>query len=243
MLIGQVASALYLVLAIHILNNCACRIMRRQIQKRQMNSAIVVIADGETEKWYIEKVKEYYKPDVLRKIKIQPDLVQKKKVAELFSEAEDKVNEGYSLVVLIVDFDEIGKKNNELNKFKELYNKYLDAKSGTARVSPKTRWMRQLVVIVNSPCIEYWYLLHFKNTTKYYANFDSMKPDLTAFKDFKEYKKKEDYYKKRPDIFCRLGAEQGLAKARANASAFDLNKCMEAGFSEMFRLFDEFDKI
>ena len=93
--------------------------MARIIKPRKSNFTVVVIIDGEDEKWYLEKVKEHYRPDILRKIKVEPALAQKKKVAELFVEAEKQVKAGSSKVVLIVDFDDIGKSDKELSEFKK----------------------------------------------------------------------------------------------------------------------------
>lgn len=88
--------------------------MARIIKPRKSNFSVVIIVDGKDEKWYLEKVKENYHPDILRKTSLEPKLAQKKKVAELFKEAKDKVDNGFSKAILIIDFDELGKDNKEL---------------------------------------------------------------------------------------------------------------------------------
>lgn len=217
--------------------------MARIIKPRKSNFSVVIIVDGKDEKWYLEKVRENYKPDTLRKTSLEPKLAQKKKVAELFEEAKDKVVNGFSKAILIIDFDELGQDNKELGKFKELFFIYQNVHEGIKKVSKKHQWMKQLMLIVNSPCIEFWYLLHFYKTQKYYPNFDSLKKDLTSIKELSEYRKSEAYYNKLPDIYTRLGGDVGLEKARHNAVAFDIEECKNKGFSEMNKLFDFFDKI
>lgn len=217
--------------------------MARTIKPRKSRISIVVIADGEDEKWYLEKVREYYHPDILRRISIKPDLVQKKKVTQLFEEAENKVKEGVSYVLLIIDFDELLKNNSELEKFKNLYGKYLDVTSAPVKKNKKYAWMERLKVIVNNPCLEYWYLLHFRKTNKFYPNFLSLKPDLTAIPNLRDYDKNENYYKRTPDIYMRLGGEEKLICARRNATPFQLHQCQNTGGSEMNLLFDFFDEV
>lgn len=217
--------------------------MARKITSRKSNPSIVVIVDGKDEKWYIEKVKGHYKPkykpDVLRQLKIVPELAQKKKIAQLFTDAEDKLRKGYTQVILIVDFDDVGKDKKELEEFKKFYKAYVDVNKGEVR--RKYLWMEKLTLIINSPCVEYWYMLHFRKTTKYYPDYAQLKHDLKKINELQDYDKDEDYYNKNPDIYRRLGGDAGLKEARKNATCFELSQCKNKGFSEMNKLFDFFD--
>ena len=51
--------------------------MSRQTKQRKFDNSIAVIADGKTEKWYLEKVKIHYPCEVLKTIRIEPQLPQK----------------------------------------------------------------------------------------------------------------------------------------------------------------------
>lgn len=217
--------------------------MARNVTPRKSNPSAVVIVDGKDEKWYIQKVKEHYKPNVLRQVKIVPELAQKKKVAELFADAESKLAKGYTHAILIVDFDDVGKDKKEFEIFKRFYNAYAAVNAQGGKVGKKYLWMEKLVLIINSPCIEYWYILHFRKTTKYFPNYEQMKPFLRQIPELQDYDKDEDYYNRHPDIYMRLGGDNGLKKARANAVDFDLNLCEYNGCSEMNKLFDFFDKF
>lgn len=97
--------------------------------------------------------------------------------------------------------------------------------------------------MINNPCLEYWYLLHFRKTNKFYDAFEpELKADLRKIACMENYEKSESFYNQSPDIYHRLGAEEGIATARKNSSPFDLTTCRSNGCSEMHRLFDLLDR-
>lgn len=215
----------------------------RQTKKIQTKFSLAVIADGETEKWYLEKVKQHYASNRLKRIKVVPELPQKKKVKELFDFAKEKLSSEYSYTILIIDLDEILKDSREFEAFRTMYEKYMQVKEG--KISPRQKatygWMTKLLIVVNSPCLEYWYLLHFDKIQKFYNDYASLLPDLKRKKSFENYDKGKDFYNQNPDIYIRLG-EAGLKAARKNAVPFELERAKEAGFSEMYKIFDYFDE-
>lgn len=217
--------------------------MPRIINKRSLKSAVVIIADGQNEQWYLAKVKEYYPNDTLRHTKLKPEMSQLKKSKDLFAAAKEKVEEGYTHVVIIIDLDTIRKDKQDLTSFKELYLRYLNVKAGIGRKSDK--WMTHVLAIVNNPCLEYWYLVHFKQTDKFFPDYDSVKKALIKKPLMEQYCKSESYYYSSPDIFKRLGGLDGLSGARANSDMhiFNIAECHNKGVSEMRLLFDFFDKL
>ncbi len=97
--------------------------------------------------------------------------------------------------------------------------------------------------MINNPCLEYWYLLHFRKTNKFYDAFEpELKADLRKIACMENNEKSESFYNQSPDIYHRLGAEEGIATARKNSSPFDLTACRSNGCSEMHRLFDFLDR-
>ncbi len=211
---------------------------RRESKKRKLNSSIAILVDGQTEKWYIEQVKRYYNPAKLRNVSVKPDLPSSKKVEQLFETAKEKLAKEYAKVLLVIDLDEIVKYPEELAVFKTYYTHYIAAINGCA--PQDYQWMEKLKVIVNNPCLEYWYLLHFRKTTKYYPRYEpELKRDLQKCTEMKDYEKTHDYYTKRPEIYVRLA--DNLAVARINAQKFCTDECLEKGCSEMNQLFDWVD--
>ncbi len=215
--------------------------MARQLKRIGFVNTLAVIVDGKDEKWYLEKVKKHYPCDKLREIRIEPNLPQEKGVKDLFELAKEKVEQNYGMVMLFLDFDDIMASKDEMRTFKDLYSKWLEATANPTRKS-KYSWMAKMRVIVNNPCLEYWYLLHFKKTTKFYERYEPhLKQELRKQPGMQQYEKKEDYYNRLPDIYQRLTEHGSLEAARKNAEDFDLNTYMQRGTSEIFKLFDYFD--
>lgn len=230
--------------------------MGRIINKRKApKRAVVVIVDGQDEQMYLEQAKCYYcssKPE-LRSIKVKPELPEKKKkkkVNELFDFAKKKLQEEYTDVILILDFDGPLNSQNEFEQFKKYYEKYKLVKENKLPTKDKRgyKWMENITLIINSPCLEYWYLLHFapSNITKFYQTYKpELENDVKKLPNFKNYDKNEDFYQKNPDIFTRLGGIDNLTNARKfkENQRFELNTCKTRGVSEMAQLFDFFDNL
>lgn len=217
--------------------------MARERKLRKPKESIAIIVDGKDEKWYVGKVKSHYPCDTLKTIKIKPELPERKKIKELFDFARNKLNEGYTYVVLILDLDEPLKDLREFIRFQELYKKYLLARDNklVGRQEYSWGWMKKMLVIINNPCLEYWYLLHYHKTTKFFSDFSALYQELRRIPDFSKYEKCEAFYNNHPDIYERL--EKRLKNARKNAVLFDLNTCKNQGGSEMNLMFEYFDKL
>lgn len=208
--------------------------MRKQSRPQSLRQSIVIIADGIDEKLYVEHIKRIYPSQSLSKAAIKPELPQKKKVKELFDLAKQRIEEGNSHVILILDLDEALSKQQEYSHFVNFYNR---AQAINKRASDK--WMNSLTVIVNSPCLEYWHLLHFVKTRKFYHSFAQLLPDLR--RHLPDYCKSEVYYTGANHICQKLGGLNGLKRACNNAFPFNLANCRQEGCSEMYKLFDYFD--
>lgn len=174
----------------------------RQSKKRNLKNAIAVIVDGKDEKWYIEKVKEHYPCKSLKSMGIKPELPEKKKVDDIFAYTKGKVEEEYSQVILILDMDTILRNDSEFRKFKLYYERYTAAKNNQLKGKQKSSygWMEKLLLIVNTPCLEFWYLLHHKRTKRFYDDFNALEPELRKCEGMENYEKSEAYYKRNPDI-------------------------------------------
>ena len=230
--------------------------MGRTINKRKASKrAVVVIVDGQDEKIYLEQVKCYYcssKPE-LRSIKITPELPEKKKkknIKELFDYLNKKLQEEYTDVILMLDFDGPLNSQNEFEQFKKYYGKYKLVKENKLPTKDIRgyKWMENIKLIINSPCLEYWFLLHFapSNITKFYQTYKpELEKDVKKLPNFKDYDKSEDFYQKNPDIFTRLGGMPNLTNARKfkDYQKFELSSCKTRGVSEMAELFDFFDEL
>ncbi len=219
--------------------------MARTIKKQKGRESIALVVDGKDEKWYVAKAKEHYPCAALKTVRIKPELPERKKVQELFDFAKAKLDEEYTFVILIIDLDEPLKNAKELSTFNDLYQKYILAKQDqlSGRRKANYGWMQNILLIVNNPCLEYWYLLHYNKTNKFYPDFAALRPDLKRIPDLSNYEKSEEYYNNPPDIYERLNKNGGLKTARQNAVPFAPNTCKSHGCSEMNKIFDYFDTM
>ena len=132
----------------------------------------------------------------------------------------------------------------EFERFRVYYEKFLKSTQGTLtpREKAKYGWMNSLVLIVNTPCLEFWYLLHFSKTHKFFPDFSAMEATLRKQPGLEGYDKSEGYYKKSPNIYDRLGGEEGIRMARNHAIPFSLEEAKSKGISEMNKFFEIFEK-
>ena len=179
--------------------------------KRKTNPAFAIVADGETEIWYLQMMKKYElenkqeeqdKQDKQQiRLTIKPELPKKKRIEDLCELVCKLAQEEYDKVFWIVDLDQIKKEQREatggkkdpMRTFIECREKVLHGKKYAKRVR----------VIVNNPCLEFWFLLHFIYTAKAYKDYKEMEEDFK--KHMKDYDKNEDYYKaENNDIYSKL---------------------------------------
>lgn len=188
--------------------------------------SFAVVVDGETEKWYLEMLKQN-EPDVL--FNITPKILQKKNINQQYELVTDLSEEEYDKVFWIVDLDVLLKEEREKKNSTSSLQKFL---SYWQQLSNQDK----VVVIVNNPCLEYWFLLHFQKTNKVFTACTDAEKQVSQH--LKDYEKTEKFFKKsNNDIYKQL--KPHLQKAINNATAlgsFDTHNHSEA-MCEMFLLF------
>lgn len=166
--------------------------------KRKTNPAFAIVADGETEIWYLQMMKQNERQV---RLTIKPELPKKKRIEDQ-CELICKLAQGeYDKVFWIVDLDQITKEQREatggkkdpMRTFIECREKVLHGKKYAKRVR----------VIVNNPCLEFWFLLHYTHTDKSFGGYEELAKALK--KHMKDYNKSEGYFKqKNNDIYLKL---------------------------------------
>jgi hypothetical protein len=186
------------------------------------------IVDGECEYWYIQMLKRNERSIG---VDLKPEIPQKKKLIDLFHKAIELSND-YDKVFWIVDFDTLIKETRvskkgaktAIQEFKEYKNEIY-------------RNYKNITVIVNNPCLEYWILLHYETTSKYYEACEGVTKQLKKY--ISEYKKTQSFYTRQDnDIYLRL--KPLLSKAISNAEKlgeFDFES-LNTGMSEMQLFFN-----
>ena len=202
--------------------------MARNKQKRKSKKTFSIIVDGETEVWYFQMMKKH---ENLPRTDIKPELPKKKKLSEQFQSVIQN-SCIYDNVIWILDFDTIIKESAETKKGEkptiQLFKEYLD----------KLKSYSNIEVLVNTPCLEFWFLLHFKETSKYFSQCESSEKELK--KDYlKKYEKTEKFFKKRDnDIYLMFKPNQKTAiKNSKKLGSFNINN-PKKGISEMYRVLE-----
>ena len=180
--------------------------------------SFAVVVDGETEYWYLEMFKRN-EPNI--PFKIRPQILQKKNIDQQYKLVTELSEEEYDKVFWIVDLDVLLKEEREKNNSTSSLQKFLNYYKNLSK-------QKKIVVIVNNPCLEYWFLLHFQMTDKVFTA--STNAEKQVSQHLKGYEKTEKFFKKsNNDIYKQL--KPHLQKAINNATAlgsFDTHNHSEA---------------
>tara|TARA_Y100000588_G_scaffold182962_1_gene196725 strand:+ start:5811 stop:6449 length:639 start_codon:yes stop_codon:yes gene_type:complete len=183
---------------------------RSKIKLKGSNTFAFVV-DGDTEVWYLQMLKRNERQ---LKINIEPKLPSKKSISEQFNTVVD-LAQNYTKVFWIVDYDVISKETREAKKGVETSEQLF------IRLKEKAEKIENVVVIVNNPCIEFWFLLHFEKTTKLFTDCNSAEKQLK--KHITDYEKTRKYFTKQDnDIYLKL--KDYLSTARENSKKLKFNK-------------------
>lgn len=195
---------------------------------RKPEKVFAFVVDGECEYWYLQLLKRHEKEI---RIGIEPKIPQRKTIPELYKKAVDLAKE-YTHVFWIVDFDVILKESRETKKgkkspliqFKDYYN-IIQQKH------------KNITIIINNPCLEYWYLLHYKKTSKHYNTYKELESELK--KHIPDYDKSQQFYmKNNNDIYLRLKSLLSTAVTHAKLiEEFDFNN--PSGTAQMHLFYEE----
>ena len=159
------------------------------------NPSFAVVVDGETEVWYLQMLK---RNERAIRVSIKPEIPNKKSVEEQYSLVCDLSNKEFTKVFWLIDLDTVVKEENEASKGKESPIKAFDKlRTDLSKNYPN------VVVVVNNPCLEFWFLLHFEKTSKYFNTCKSAESQLK--KHIKNYEKTQKFFtKQNDDIYLKL---------------------------------------
>lgn len=205
---------------------------RNNVDKRKGagNKKYCVIVDGETEIWYFQMMKQH---ETLHKVDVTPELPKKKKLREQYHIVIAKSND-YDHVYWMLDFDVILKESKETPKGQT--NKIVELEGYCKQLKEYDN----ITVLINNPCLEYWYLLHLNSTSKFFDHYDNgLEKELQKNTLLKDYEKTEGFYKKKNnDIYKKLKPYQNTAKVNAEKLGnFDFENCHNAK-AEIYKFFE-----
>lgn len=188
-----------------------------------------VVVDGETEFWYVQMMKRNEKQI---KVDIKPEIPQKKKLPDQYSKVIE-LSKSYDKVFWIVDLDTILHDSLSAPKGKKnALDTFLQYKAAIEKN------YKHINVVINQPCLEFWFLTHFEAAAPLFSNCDEA--SLKLKKHLNDYEKTEKYFTKQDkDIYQKL--KPLLPGAISNAKrlpAFDRDD-PNRGLSEMYTLFED----
>ncbi len=191
----------------------------------------VVVVEGECEFWYVQMLKRNERSIP---VDLEPKIPHKKCLSEQY-EMVIGLSMDYDKVFWLIDFDLIiresrtaAKQNKTpLQEFREYYQ----------RIAKK---YNNIQIIINNPCLEFWFLLHFEYTSKYFERCDQVIRYMKKYSQISDYQKNRKYYTKQGnDIYLKL--KPYLMQAKNNAARLE-PLCFDNyhfGISQMHRLFGE----
>lgn len=196
-------------------------------QRGQGKKSFYILIDGETEQWYLQQLKQ---KENLRSITIKPDLLKKKAQVDQY-EAVMEASRHYDQSIWIVDFDTILKEEREFGGSGKsplvLFNEYYRELTAIENVE----------VLVNTPCLEYWYLLHIQNTGRFYQSYNDLEGYLNAV-PIQGYRKTRRYYTSGIGIYAKLKPSLNEAYQRAKALGKYDPENPRTAKAEIYRLFE-----
>ncbi len=98
---------------------------------------------------------------------------------------------------------------------------------------------KNVIVVINQPCLEFWFLMHFEETAQHFTNCDEAGEKLK--KHLPEYAKTGKIFTKQDnDIYLRLKPNLKTAITNSKKVVFDKEN-LNKGISEMYKLFDSIE--
>lgn len=183
--------------------------------------------DGETEVWYLQLLREH---ESIKNTTIRPEIPREKELSEQYELVKDNAKD-YFKVIWLIDLDTLLKEDREAqigkkSKIVEL-NEY----------SLELRKLENVHVLINTPCLEFWHLLHFKDTGKYYSDCKSVIRVLKK-NGLSDYEKSQEYYKKKNnDIYLKLKPNKATAMANAEKLGNFSAENPHTAKAEIYRIF------
>lgn len=131
------------------------------------------------------------------RINIMPKLPNKRSLDMQLKEVRELAEE-HLHVFWIIDLDQVIKEQGDWNNGVGISP--MDCLINYRREAED---IENVSVIINNPCLEFWFLLHYKKTSKRYTMCDDAGRDLKKY--MKDYSKSEKFYKRRHnDIYTML---------------------------------------
>ncbi len=203
---------------------------RNRKQRGSGKKIYSIIVDGETEIWYFQMMKQF--ESLPTKVDIKPELSKKKALKGQYEMVIENLQKGYDKVIWVLDFDTIVKESKDTKKGQK--SKVQEFREYVEKLEKR----QNVHVLINNPCLEFWYLLHFEPTSKYYSKCEDVGKALKK-KYLTDYQKSQKHYKKRNnDIYTKLKPHQKTAILNAQKLGNFSFEDPESAKAEIYKIFE-----
>lgn len=167
----------------------------KRLVRKAGSVVFAVVVEGETEAWYLNMLKRNEREI---RIAIKPEIPSKKSLAQQYKLVCELSGKEFTKVFWLIDLDSVIKEANETPKGKQSPIKtFQEFRADLMKNYPN------VVVIVNNPCLEFWFLLHFERTSKYFDTCSGAAAQLKKY--LRNYEKTQKFFtKENDDIYLKL---------------------------------------
>jgi len=191
--------------------------MARKIKERKINNpSITIIGEGATERFYFTHLKRLNG----YKYTCKPRNFTEQTFDEMQKQIE-RVLADNGIAVCVFDADVTRTRPAEKAKFEDMRRKYAD---------------NPVVILCDSmPSIEFWFLLHYLNTNRYFATSDDVIDVLHRY--MPNFSKHQSFLSKEAWV-SELLADNRLDKAIANANIVGMEGESYSRLPKLFEIVD-----
>ena len=188
----------------------------RKLQEPKYNS-YAILGEGDTERYYVKVLRERLGRNCKIRLIYIPELTTNLSLKEQYKRLTELLSEGeYDKIFWILDADRYIHDKKLVN----LIEFIIKAEK------------KNIVVIVNNPCIEFWFLLHYQQTTRFERKCENILY-LLQKKYLPEYRK--GYGKGLLKLYEYLS--DAIVHAKHGFTGYTEAENFNQGFSTMYSLF------
>lgn len=193
--------------------------MARKIENRiQKRRSVTLIGEGITEQYYFTHIRALFG----YRYTIKPYYFSVTSLVEMDKKIAEAIQDG-GYAIAVFDADVASRNEVEKKKLESIRKKYANNK--------------HVLLCDSLTSIEYWFLLHYENTNRFFKDSTATEQELRKF--IPDYEKKEKFLQETKWVsdLCSDGKLE-LAKARAEAFGRD-----GGSYSEIYKAFEFFNAI
>ena len=193
--------------------------MARRIDNRsQKNRSVTILGEGLTEQYYFTHIRTLFDYHYT----IKPYYFSVTSLTEMGKKIAEAITDG-GIAIAVFDADVTNRNEAERKKLESIRKKYTTKKN--------------VVLCDSMTSIEYWFLLHFENTNRYFKDSNATEQELK--KHITDYEKKVKFLQNNKWV-SDMCADGKLETATIRAKTFGHNG---ESYSDIYKAFELLNKL